>query len=287
MVKGRTDWAPILDRAVAIVESYDTSVTLRQLYYRLVSEELIPNLRSAYGQLSARTAKARREGWFPALIDPGRDIDRWYPTFTTLVEAQAWIKRTYRRDRTEGQEYAVYLGVEKAGMVEQLRAWFGSPLGIPVVALGGYSSQSYVAQVMADVERDGRPAVLIYAGDLDSSGEDIDRDFIKRTGCWNDVVRVALTPEQVRDFALPPLAGKTYTAEHRAVMLGKAKVGDPSDSRSGAFIARHGEYFQVEVDALPPEELRQVFADELARWWDEDVHAETMQREIQDREDLP
>jgi hypothetical protein len=34
----RLDWQPILERAAEIVDSYETPVTLRQLFYRLVGD---------------------------------------------------------------------------------------------------------------------------------------------------------------------------------------------------------------------------------------------------------
>lgn len=263
----KTDWNQILERAAIIVRSYSTSVTLRQLYYRLVSEQLFPNVLSSYKGLSSKTAQARRDGWFPSLIDPGRHIDR-YRSFPGPEEAREWLKRIYLRDRTEGQDYAIYFGVEKAGMVAQLQAWFGSELGIPILALGGYSSQSYVEEIARDVERDGRESVLIYAGDLDPSGEDIDRDFEARTGCWDHVRRVALLPEHVEEYGLPPLPGKV------------------TDSRAQGFIDRHGSLFQVELDALAPDDLERLFRNELDSWWDEDAHAAIVAQEDNDRATL-
>src|SRR6266567_2357558 len=180
-VPPRLDWNAIVVQAAAIVRSYDTSVTLRQLFYRLVSTQVLPNTTSAYKGLSDKTAKARREGNFPDLIDRGRTIHR-YQTFRDTQQATRWLADIYRLDRTQGQEHSLYVGVEKAGMVIQLQSWFGD-LGIPILALGGYSSQSYVDQVIRDVSRSGRPAVLLYAGDHDPSGEDIDRDFTDRTFC--------------------------------------------------------------------------------------------------------
>jgi hypothetical protein len=44
--KKNTNWSVILERGVEIVDSYDTLVTLRQLFYRLVAAMLIPNLKS-------------------------------------------------------------------------------------------------------------------------------------------------------------------------------------------------------------------------------------------------
>ncbi len=47
-MSARLCWVTILVRAAEIVRSYSVGVTLRQLFYRLVSELLIPNTRSAY-----------------------------------------------------------------------------------------------------------------------------------------------------------------------------------------------------------------------------------------------
>ena len=56
----RPAWPELLERAAAIVESYDTLVTLRQLFYRLVAALLLPNTTNAYKSLSRYTAEARR-----------------------------------------------------------------------------------------------------------------------------------------------------------------------------------------------------------------------------------
>ena len=260
---GRLDWPAVVDRAREIVLSYDTSVTLRQLFYRLVSEQLIPNTQTAYKRLSDLTAKQRRDGTFPELIDRGRSIHR-YAAFDGVHDGLETLIGWYRRDRTEGQDVSLYLGVEKAGLVVQLQAWFGDPLGLPVLALGGYSSQSYVTQVQRDVGRDGRQAILLYAGDFDPSGEDIDRDFIARSACWDKVIRVALGAAQVREYGLPPNPGKA------------------TDSRAAGFIERHGELVQVELDALPPETLRSLFDSAVGQFWDTAAYEAALAREADD-----
>jgi hypothetical protein len=225
----RLSWPPILAHAAEIVTSYTTGVTLRQLCYRLLADETLPNASSAYKSLSRRTAGARRQGCFPALIDRGRAI-HGHPRYQTPEHALEWLTATYRRDRTEGQPWTICLGIEKHAIVEQLVSWFGD-LGIPVLALGGYSSQTYVDEVAAHVRAQDRPALLLYAGDFDPSGEDIDRDFFARSGVFQEVVRVALSAEQVTAYGLPPAPGKA------------------SDSRASAFVRRHGRLVQVEVDA--------------------------------------
>lgn len=141
-------------------------------------------------------------------------------------------------------------------------------LGVPIMPLGGYASHTFKQDVFSDVRRDGRPAVLLYAGDFDPSGEDIDRDFVAKTGCWAEVVRVALTSAQVEAYDLPPMVGKV------------------TDSRASAFVARHGRLVQVELDALPPATLRALFADAIAAWWDDDVYEAVLKRERADRKRL-
>jgi hypothetical protein len=239
----RIAWSGVLDRGAEIVRSYDTGVTLRQLFYRLVSALLIPNTISAYKRLSELTAVARRNGTFPDLIDRGRSIHR-YPSWANAADVLEATRDQFRLDRTRDQDMSVYLCVEKAGLVVQLETWFGD-LGLPVLALSGFASQSYADVVAADVFRQKRPAILLYAGDLDPSGEDIDRDFVERTGCFDKVIRVALLAEQVEQYDLPLVPGSS------------------KDSRAAGFIARHGDLFQVEVDALPPDVLRSLFADAI------------------------
>ena len=241
----RYDWGTILAEATAIVGSYDTPVTLRQLFYRLVAAELLPNVQGAYKGLSSKTAEARREGTFPDLSDRTRSIHQ-YQHWASPQDALNDAASCYRVDRTEGQKVSLYLGVEKATMVNQMQSWFGD-LGVPILALSGYASQSYTDTTARHADAQDRPAVLLYAGDHDPSGEDIDRDFVARTGCFDIVERVALSSDQVAQYALPVAPGKT------------------TDSRKASFIARHGELVQVELEALAPDVLQGLFTDAIAQ----------------------
>ncbi|HZJ02260.1 MAG TPA: hypothetical protein VFE20_01045 [Thermoleophilia bacterium] len=149
-------------------------------------------------------------------------------------------------------------------MVEQLTQWFG-PLGLPVLALGGYASQTYVQDVRAAVLRQRRPAILLYGGDFNPSGEDIQRDFLERADCFAGVERVALTAEQVEQYQPPPQPGKA------------------SDSRAAQFTERHGRLVQVELDALDATDLRRLYQEAVDRYWDVSAYQTVLEEEARER----
>jgi hypothetical protein len=107
--------------------------------------------------------------------------------------------------------------------------------------------------------------VLIYAGDHDPSGEDIDRDFAERVDAFDRVVRVALAWDQVVDHGLPPALGKA------------------SDSRAADFEARYGRLVQVELEALPPDVLRSLYVDAFEGYWDKSTYQAVLGEEEVDR----
>jgi hypothetical protein len=261
----RRDWHPIIEAAVAIVNEYDYPITLRQLHYRLLS---MPGLgygtaEKDYDYLSERTAEARRQGTFPALLDQTRRIER-APFWASPTDALDSLIAQYRRDRSEGQEFVIVLGGEKRAMLAQFRQWYPE-LGLPFIALSGNASQTYVDEVAEFVERDGRKSVLLYVGDLDAAGEEIEDDFCRRCDAWDHVERIAVTEEQVSDLGLPRNPGK------------------PNDPKRGPFIERHGSLFQVEVEAIPPHTLRTLYDDALAAYWDQSTYGDVVARENDDR----
>ena len=277
------NWRVVVYRAKRIVESYDTPVTLRQLFYRLVANGTLENTRSCYNALSSETAQARREGWFPRLADNTSRIER-PSSWDSPDAALSALLDQYRRDHTEGQAYNVYLGNEKDGQVAQLKSWFGNDLGVPIVALGGYGSQGYFDVIKDAVASDPRPAVLLYAGDFDPSGEDIGRDFVARTDCWEEVRQIALTDGQVAEFDLS--RNIVIKAERRAPAFCE-RYG--LDCRPAGFTAKDVqkyEYQQIELDALDPNDLRALYQAGVDEFWDADAYQASLAQETTDRADL-
>ncbi len=106
-------------------------------------------------------------------------------------------------------------------------------------------------------------------GDFDCSGEDIERDFLARTGGWAHVERVLLTNVQRLRYRLPP---------------GEGKKGDP---RWPAFAARYGfdpdGPVQWEVEALEPDDLHDLLTAAVEPYIDRQVLAGVLEREERQR----
>lgn len=260
-------WPPVLKEArdfvIDMTEAIGAPPTLRQVFYRLVSVQAIVNTESMYKTLSARTAEARDAGNFPDLSDLTRSI-RVAPSWGSPQEIVQAAVESYRRDRTEGQPYTIYVGVEKHGMEAQLYTWFGH-LGVPILALGGYASQTLAKQVQRDILQRGRPSVLLYAGDYDPTGKDIYRDFVKRVECFDYIGRVALSPAQVAHYNLPVNPAK------------------PNDPRAKSFVEKYGELVQVELDALNPAELKRLYQEALDPYWDPAAYERILEIEAAER----
>jgi hypothetical protein len=61
----------------------------------------------------------------------------------------------------------------------ELSNWY-EDLGVPIILTRGYGSQTYVDDIAEIVDRNGRPAILVYAVGRGPLGEDIPRDLGER-----------------------------------------------------------------------------------------------------------
>lgn len=233
----------IVEQIVSAYQDAGLRLTLRQLYYQLVSRNIIPNVERAYKNLSTLVSTARLAGridW-DAIEDRTR-VPVIPPEFSGLDDLVGAALQSYRLPRWEGQDHYVELWVEKDALAGILR-----PLAhadhVVLMVNRGYSSQSAMYEAANRfLDKAGQNCVLLYLGDLDPSGEDMVRDIQERFDTFGvDVAvhKVALTMEQVRQFNPPP-----NPAKH-------------TDPRARGFIARHGAT-SWEVDALPPEALDRI-----------------------------
>lgn len=234
-----------IEQCDALLEEYQDQgfrMTLRQLYYQLVSRDIIPNEEKSYKKLGVLVSDARLAGLldWDAIEDRGRspsEPQHWKGVDDVLRAIESTVAG-YTLDRWQGQTTYVELWVEKDALAGVLQ-----PLAhkhhVTLMVNKGYSSQSAMyesAQRFIENIGEMKQGVLFYLGDLDPSGEDMVRDIRERMAMFGadvEVAKVALTMEQVKLHKPPP---------------NPAKITDP---RAAGYIQKYGDK-SWEVDALPP-----------------------------------
>jgi len=272
MLKTRGDtklrYAPIVEWVNEVLAEFgDLSLTLRQVYYQLVARQYIPNTPQAYKTLSRMLVRARERGDVDyrriedrvRSVNGGEGVHLQVPDPAELVETRIrWLREAaddYHVPTWYGQPHYVEVWVEKDAL-SKVVASAANPLGVSVAVARGYSSFTFVMDAVerfqAAVAVDRTPLIL-YFGDFDPSGEDMVRDLTDRIERYGDVAvdvrKVALTPEQIRKYQLPPAPTKK------------------TDARAAVFIERHGDAC-VELDALDPYVLRDLVSSAIHQLYD-------------------
>lgn len=253
-----------------ILEEYKMDgyvLTLRQLYYQLVSKDIIPNNDKEYSKLSNILKKGRMAG----IVDWAAIEDR-----VRVPKLPYWVKgvkdaikdtiEQYRLNRMEGQERKIEIWVEKDALSNVLYR-VSSKYHIRLMVNRGYSSVSAMYDAYKRLT-DGD--IILYFGDHDPSGMDMIRDIRERLlefGLNIDIVPVALTMEQIKEFAPPP---------------NPAKISDP---RSGWYIKEYG-HTSWELDALPPKELIRLAESNVENIIDLGLYNQMLRKEKEDISEL-
>jgi hypothetical protein len=134
-IKFKPDSLARIEVCNEIIDEYTSAglrLTLRQLYYQLVTKNIITNEEKSYKHLSSLISDARLAGLvdWSAIEDRIRQ-PRIQNEFTNLAELIETAVQSYRLPRWEGQEYYVELWLEKdalAGVLTPLAREFHATL---------------------------------------------------------------------------------------------------------------------------------------------------------------
>jgi len=271
----RKDTILLLEKIVAMVDDYEKNgyrMTLRQLFYQLVSHDILPNDQKKYKKLSTIIKDARMAG----LIDWDVIEDRIrIPTMPSEFENISHLVKaavsSYRRDRWENQEYYVEVWVEKdalSGVLEPVTRKYH----VHLLVNRGYSSTSALHESVLRIkqQQEGKECVILYLGDHDPSGKNMITDIrnrLEQFQCDVTVRDVALTMEQIKQYNLPPNPAKK------------------SDPRSDKYIKRHGN-LSWELDALTPEVLNQLVSSNIEEFLDMDEYQRVIDQEEEEKMEL-
>lgn len=241
-IKGYTQH--LIDEANQILEDPEFTgytLTLRQLYYQFVAKSLLPNNQKEYSRLGVAINTGRLAG----LIDWARldDLTRSFEHNSHWVKPAQIIQSAsveYCLDKWEGQKYRVEVWVEKEALANVV-SMACDPMDVPWFCCRGYASQSsmYLAgkRLIGYMKQKQLP-VILYLGDHDPSGLDMERDIAARLKLFTteDIIikRVALTWDQIEQYQLPPNPVKL------------------TDSRTRGYIDEYGVDDSWELDALKP-----------------------------------
>lgn len=231
--------------------SVENPMTLRQLFYRLVSDGTIGKKENEYKSLANLTKNMRMSGELP--FDWFADNTRWQrkpESYSSLERGVEIFAQAYRRDIWINQPNYVEIWLEKdalAGVVYGVTAEFD----VPLMVSRGYSSLSYLHGAAMQIDYIDKPTFIYYFGDYDPSGRDIPRDIETKLRIFapNAEIHfeiVGVTPKQIETLNL------------------QTRPTKKTDTRCKNF---EGE--SVEVDAIPPRILRSMVREVIEKQIDE------------------
>lgn len=245
-------------------------LTLRQIYYYLVSNYKYDKTQKAYKRLCETMNKARRAKMID--MDCVRDDGMTKKTafqFQTEAHFIRWTKlqsQEFRLDRQENQDTKLIVWCEAAGMVPQLHGAV-KKYGIPVLSSGGFdslTSKHKIAKMISDLE----DVEILHLGDHDPSGvhlyksldEDLDA-FLDHFGGVMELTRLAVTPAQVETMNLPTSPPKS------------------TDKRSF-------EGLTTQCEAIPPRRLNEILIEAVEYRIDYEAYNDTLTAELVIRKNL-
>lgn len=248
----------------------DAPMTVRQVFYRLVAREAIAKTEGEYKSTVVRLLKEMREsGRIP--WDQIVDHTRWRHIpllFNSREEGLRYLIEHYRRDPWENQEVYLEVWIEKAALIgvfeQETVEW-----GVSLMPAGGDASLTFLHEAGEEIGNQAKPVYIYYFGDRDPSGVDIPRvveEKIRKYAAEFDpnvditFERVAVTPEQIVNLGLPTRPTKA------------------GSRRSPDF---RGE--SVELDAIPPAELRRLVRECIEPHVNQDRLRELMKAQARDK----
>lgn len=285
----RIKWDYVIGQSIPIFNEFlkrDIVPTIRTIYYALVSRELIPNTRSAYQRLGKRMVQARKEGivnweWIAdeTRATRGSDHKKWSPK----RYAKAWIEalfenlREYKLPKWENQIYYLEVWIEKSALARTFDTWLDD-MNIVIVPSRGYSSWTFLKDASDRIKENAKDkkVVILYYGDFDPSGRDIERHLGEALEFFEveaKIMNIAVTRDQIDRYNLPH---SPEDAEEIAKMR-----RDPRFKKW-----KHG-FFRVELDALMafvPDDFERIVKESVNKYFDEEIYEKTLETQEEEQE---
>jgi hypothetical protein len=282
----------IIETSIEILTESKFPLTIRRLYYELISKGVIEHLAGAYTSVVTKLNVARWDGDIPCdlldtIIEGGRQPIR-VQSWTSIAEFARDAANSYQRDRWEHQAAYVELWVEKQAIVSILEGVCREN-HIVLRPLGGFNSFTAVHQTAKDLLQIHKNITIFYLGDHDPHGRDIERDARERLFEMFDLLdnpakrhaidfrpRLGINPEDIgKKYGILPLDVEELE-----------KGGDNFKAKRDEFIEKYGNE-AAEVDGLPAEVLIQRVQEAIDGCIDDrDAWENSLVRTEADREEI-
>jgi hypothetical protein len=250
-----------------VLTEYDAqgfSVTLRQLFYKLVSDHVLINRVPDYRNLGRYINAAKEAGeidwdWVEDRTRFVRSRQR-YRTTTELLES---AQQDWHMDFWVGQPIRPELWIEKDALLS-IVAPVCHEFDVPYYSLRGWgrpSDKMDATRRYSDYADLGQRSVILHAGDHDPTGlsatENIEKEVAKYMRElageeFTSVRRIALNMEQIKQLSLAP-----------------NRIGEDGDksqeSRWDGYVQKTGTHDTWELDALEPTILQNIIRSEIQK----------------------
>ena len=200
-----------LRTAIYAVAESDRPVSIRHIFYRMVTQDLVEKSDKGYQQLQKATVEMRDSGALPySWIEDSSRQAYWNTGYAGVENFAEVAASIYRRDYWESTDTLVEVWCESrslAGVLGQVCREYV----VPLFPSGGFASLSFLYQAAAHIQESDRAhAVILYVGDYDQAGVLIDkaiegrlRDFLDGWGGELTFHRLAVNDNQIDTMGLP------------------------------------------------------------------------------------
>ena len=200
-----------LRSAIYAVAEADSPVSIRHIFYRMVTQNLVEKSDRGYQQLQKVSVDMRRAGGLPyGWIEDSSRRAYWntgYAGVESFAEVAASI---YRRDYWESTDTLVEVWCESRSLAGVLGGVCQEYV-VPLFPAGGFSSLTFLHEAAEHIQQSGRSnAVILYVGDYDQAGVLIDKSIEKDLrGFLEDwpgelsFERLAVNEKQIDRMGLP------------------------------------------------------------------------------------
>ncbi|GAA1543506.1 hypothetical protein [Nocardioides humi] len=236
-----------LDQAIVEVCRADNPLSVRGVFYRVMSAGVVAKTEKEYGVVQRRVLKLRRDGALPyGWIADG---SRWHvksPSWDSVEQALHDTAISYRRALWSNQNTYVEIWSEKEA-VSSIVSPVTDSYDVPLMIARGFASETFLYATASTIRAVGKPTVVYQLGDHDPSGVAAWRHVqVKLREFAPDVEilfeRIAVTEDQITTLNLPTRPTKA------------------TDSRAKTFAGE-----SVEVDAIPTRILRDLVDTAITR----------------------